>query len=187
MFNTNEIRRDRAHELFIDGSLFGTSSNLSGATQKLTSFYQLPIMIGWHELWFRGRGTLVAGDVLFTDEEPMGGDYLRGPFANAFYTHRIVSGSAEFRFSLVRDVYKLSVYHDFALFGAQDLARTVDRASWANALGVGFHALIIEAFQFDVYAGIGWAKGINLPLPPDAAGKVKTFDGGFVLSVKQAF
>jgi hypothetical protein len=185
--NPTELRKDRAHQLRITGRLYGDSVGTSGATEYIDGSYQLPISVGWHELWIRSRGTIIAGDVLFPDEVPMGGDYLRGPFSSAFYTHRIASASAEFRISLVRDLFKVSVYHDLAIFGAQDINRTEDRAALANALGIGFHALLIESFELDMYIGIGWATGLSHPLPSDSGNTQQNFDRGFVLAVKQAY
>jgi hypothetical protein len=133
------------------------------------------VLFGWHELVVKSRGVSLHGDVLFSDEQALGSNNLRGPFVDLFYVHRLASAGVEMRFSLVRDFFKLSVFHDLVFFGRFDrLKERTVRASLANAFGGGAHVLILDAFQLDAYYGLGFASGGR-------------FDHGFVLSIQQAF
>jgi hypothetical protein len=178
-FNPDEIRRDRKH-LFELEPRFYQRTDSHDSLRRIVGGYQKPFLFGWHELWIRARGALIFGLVYYPDEEPMGGDYLRGPFSGAFYLRKVASASVELRLSLVRDLFKISVYHDFATFGAQSADRSIETLQAANAFGLGLHILIIDAFQLDSYFGVGFST--VAPLPDGT-----TFDKGFVLSIKQAY
>lgn len=171
VLNPDEIRRDRKHEIDVEGRAYDHGVKMM---DRLTASYQKPTLIGWHELWIKIRGTLLGGDVLFPDEEPTGGDYLRGAFSSTFYVRKIASLSLELRVSLVRDLFKVSVYHDLAVFGAQDAARTSERSAVADAFGAGIHVMIIDAFELDAYYGVGFATRAG-------------FDRGFTLAIRQAY
>ena len=117
--------------------------------------YQRRFPFGWHELWWQARGTLLAGGVLFPDEESIG-SHLHGPFGGSDFARKLASTGLEFRYSLLRDVIKLGFFYDQVFFGAID--RTADVASLksAGAGGPALHLLLADEFQIDAYLAFGW-------------------------------
>ena len=63
----------------------------------------------------------------------------------------------EYRWSLTRDLFKVSIFHDAAVF---EFAASPDQEelTFVNAFGVGVHALALDAFQFDVYYSFGFSS-----------------------------
>ncbi len=175
-FNHDEIRRDRRHALDVDGRVYGASSGGRADTLRLLAHYQKMWTFGWNELWIELRGTLLAGDVLFLDERSIGND-LRGPFGGTDFARHVASLSVEYRYSFLRDVFKVGIYHDAVGFGAID--RTVpsmgpEKLLGANAAGLAAHLLLLDEFQCDAYYGYGWTTdGRN--------------DHGLALVIRQAF
>jgi len=98
---------------------------------------------------------------------------LRGPFGGE-YARRYVGLDLEFRYSFMRDVFKLGIFHNQVAYGAINRTTNLDKLALANALGLGIHALIIDEFQLDAWIGVGWATN----------GK---FDRGAALAIRQAF
>ena len=89
--------------------------------------YQRRFPFGWHELWWQARGTLLAGGVLFPDEESIG-SYLHGSFAGSDFARKLASTGFELRYSLLRDVIKVGFLYDQLVFGAID--RTANPSPW---------------------------------------------------------
>ncbi len=175
LFTPTEVRRDRKSFLNVEARGYLRANRDRPHALRLQYYFQAIQFVGWHELWFRSRGASTHGDSLFPDEIPIGGNFLRGPFVDTFYVRRIAGIGLDARISLVRDLFKLSIFHDLVGFGRVD--RAADRTtsySLANAFGIGAHALLIDAFQLDVYYGVGFAAGDR-------------FDHGLVLSLQQAF
>src|SRR5260370_19162782 len=101
---------------------------------------------GWDEFWLEARGISRTGYVVFPEEQSIGdGDLLRGPFG-AGYARRVGGLNLEYRFSLLRGIFKLRLFHNAAVYG--DLHRNPPRQqlSFADALGLRAHVLIIDAF-----------------------------------------
>ncbi len=156
LFNPDEERRDRRRRLvaearhhWVEGSKPYGRVSLQG--QWLWAF-------GYHDLWLKTRGALLYGAVQADDEEPVGGRYLRGVFGDRYYVREVGGISAEFRLSLARDLFKLSVFHDAALFGSIERASDAETLRVANSFGAGFHALILDVIQFDIYAAFGFTS-----------------------------
>ena len=124
---------------------------------------------GWHELWLTGRVTALGGDVVFMDEEPLG-NHLRLGFGGRKYTQGVTSLRLEFRYALLRDLFKVSLFHDLAAYRDLDRLTAVDRSELGGAGGLGLHFLIYDEFQLDAYVGGGWTStgdrrpGFNLQL-----------------------
>ncbi len=172
IFDPDEIRRDRRHELEVSGRHYsGRTGSAYGLT---TARYQKIFEIGWHDLWFTGRGAWLWGAPPFTEEQPVGGLHVRGVFDERFYARRVASGSFEARFSLTRDVYKVGGFADVAVFGEIDRSTHTERARGVGAAGPSFHALIADTFQLDLYYSLGFAT----------RGEAER---GFTASLKQAF
>ncbi|MBN2496990.1 MAG: hypothetical protein JXR96_20530 [Deltaproteobacteria bacterium] len=170
VFNTEEIRRDRWHRLLVEARHYWVDADRSLGVMHYE--YGVVLGFGWHDLLLGSRGAWLWGDAHFDDEEPVGGRYVRGVFGDRFHVHRVANAAIEFRFSLVRDLFKLSLYHDLAFFG--ELMRDVDPVQEvfrvANSGGMGFHALILDLFQLDLYYGVGvtsereFAHGVSASL-----------------------
>ncbi|MGQ0505135.1 MAG: hypothetical protein ACT4TC_07410, partial [Myxococcaceae bacterium] len=83
---------------------------------------------------------------------------------------RVASGSFEFRFSLTRDIFKLSLFQDVAVFGELDRQNRTERAQVGNSFGSGLHALFEGMIQIDLYFAFGFKsdgltdRGLSLVL-----------------------
>ncbi len=174
VFDTRVERRDRRHLLTLEGRQSWVDGDR--ALGKLDYRYHLLLEFGWHDLVVASRGVWLWGDVLFDDEEPVGGRYLRGVFGGRNYVQQVGNLSLEFRFSLSRDLYKLGIFHDLAFFGELDRTAAGGEPVFrvANSFGLGFHALILDLLQFDLYYGVGF-------------GSDDEFDHGVAASLKKVF
>ena len=103
--------------------------------------YQHVRVIGWDEFWLQALGNLLAGDVFFTEEESLGADALRGAFSGTDYTRRLLGVGFEYRYSFWRDVFKLGVFTNLAVY--QPIEAFTDRgvgARFAASAGPGRHS-----------------------------------------------
>ncbi len=171
--NPTELRRDRGHELGLEARLYGRGRADRPGSVRLLGRYQTLFMFGWSELWLEGRGEYRGGDILFPEEQSIGGDPLRGPFGSV-YARKLASFGAEFRYSLLRDVFKLGVFHNAVAFGAIDRVTNAESPRLADSFGLGVHALLYEEFALDAWFGFGFEGG----------GRA---DHGAALQLKQAF
>jgi hypothetical protein len=172
-FDPQLLRRDRHHVLGLGARAYGSPAPGDDGALHLSGWYQKMFPLGWHELWVEMRGISRMGFVLFPEESSIGGDVLRGPFG-AEYARRYGGLNLEFRYSFLRDVFKLGIFSNQIAYGAIDRATNKDKLAFANALGLGVHALIIDEFQLDAWFGVGWSTN----------GK---FDRGAALAIRQAF
>src|SRR4051812_7505015 len=171
-FDPGALRRDRHHRLYLDARIYGPPDGSRPQTAHLEGWYQKMVPFGWNELWIETRGISRTGDVLFPEEISIGG-LLRGPFG-AEYARKAAALLLEFRYSLMRDVFKLGIFHNVAAYGVIDRLGNRETLTGANATGIGVHALLIDEFQLDAWIGVGW----------NTAGK---FDRGAALAIRQAF
>lgn len=156
IFDPADARWDRRHALSLDARAWANLERGRGpemAYSELRVRWQRVVPLGWHDLLFRGRGTLLVGDVLYPFEEPLG-EHLRGVFGDT-YVRSAVSGSTEFRFSLSRDVFKVGLFVDVAGWGELDAARITQTPRIGVAFGPTFHLLFEGMFQMDVGASFG--------------------------------
>jgi len=172
-FDPESIRRDRHHRLGLEARVYGPPHTGEEGSVHLNGWYQKMFPFGWNEMWFELRGISRTGSVLFSEETSIGGDTLRGPWGGE-YARRSAGLLLEYRYSLLRDVFKLGLFHNVAAYGAINRTTNTESLSYANALGLGIHALIIDEFQLDAWFGVGWAKGGR-------------FDRGAALAIRQAF
>jgi hypothetical protein len=173
MFDPDNIRRDRHHRFGIEGRVYGPPHTGQESALHVGGWYQKMFPFGWNELWVEVHGMSRTGFVLFPEEASIGGDVLRGPFGSE-YARRYAGLQLEFRYSLLRDSFKLGIFHNVVGYGAIDRATNLDKLTGANAVGLGIHALIIDEFQLDAWFGVGWSTK-------------KTFDQGAALAIRQAF
>jgi hypothetical protein len=98
---------------------------------------------------------------------------LRGPFGDV-YARRVGGLQVEYRYSLLRDAFKLGFFHNLAGYGAIDRATDKEKLAFANSVGLGIHALLIDEFQLDAWFGVGWSTE-------------RRFGTGAALAIRQAF
>jgi hypothetical protein len=172
-FDPDLLRRDRHHELDVGGWYRPVAA---GSGQFGLSYrYQDIVELGWHDLIFASRGAFASRSVGFVDEQPVGGTHVRGIAGEQFYARRVASYSLGFRLSLVRDLYKVGIFHDGAVFGDINRATGREAARYVGSVGAGFHILVADAFQADIDYAIGFV------------GRDSPVQRGFVFSVKQAY
>ncbi|WP_224364576.1 hypothetical protein [Hyalangium versicolor] len=171
-FDTDDIRRDRHTELELAARHYpGESGKGYGVT---TYRYQQVTEVGWHDLWLTSRGAWLWGQVPFMEEQPVGGLHVRGVFGERFHARHVLSGGAEVRFSLSRDIYKVGGFVDVAVFGNIDRSTGLARAKVVGSTGPSFHVLVADVFQVDLYYALGFAGNGEA-------------ERGFTLALKQAF
>jgi hypothetical protein len=173
-FDPEAIRRDHHHQLALGARICGSSHEGDEGALHLSAGYQKMWHLGWNELWLQAQAISRTGFVVFPEEESIGsGDVLRGPFGGE-YTRRLVALDLEYRLSLVRDTFKVGLFHNAVAYARIDRETGADKLAVANSLGPGVHLLLIDEFQLDASYGVGWASG----------GK---FDWGGWLAIRQAF
>jgi hypothetical protein len=171
-FDPQTLRRDRHHRLGLDARVYGPPEPPGQSALHLGVWYQKMFPFAWNELWVEVNGMSRTGRVLFPEEASMSGP-LRGPFGDQ-YARKFASLDLEFRYSLMRDVLKLGLFHNLVAYGAIDRTTDREKATLADALGLGFHALLIDEFQLDAWFGVGWST-------------LGSFDRGGALQIRQAF
>ncbi len=115
--------------------------------------------LGYDEITPRVRGVGTLGDMPFYDNLPLSSYAFKA--STSHYVENALELSLEYRLSLVRDVFKISVFHDAALFrrlyqrsdgqGGADQVDTNRTVAFAHAFGPGLHVLIWDLWQFDIY------------------------------------
>jgi hypothetical protein len=151
-----ELRYDRKHRLDLTGTFYGLHSDKDPPQGRIAAEYQRVFYFGYHELWMQARGFFLLGEVPFFDEQNVG-DVVRGPFGG-IYVRQVAGPRIEFRFSLLRDILQFGVYDDAAVYGAIDRSTNVAKQAFANVLGLGVHALLLDSLQLDVYFGTGFTS-----------------------------
>ena len=157
VFNSQELRSDRKHRLDFEGRFY-TGSTSSKMATWLRLGWQRRFPIGWHEVIWRARGTLLFGEVLFPDEESLGG-HLNGAFGGSDFVRKVGSTGLEFRYSLLRDLFKVGLFYDQAIFGLIDRTIPSQSSSQLGAAGAGgpaAHLLLADEIQIDFYLAFGW-------------------------------
>ncbi len=180
VFDPGELRRDRRHELHLEAELYPASTLSPYEVARWN--YQKVFGFGWHDFMIGSRGAFFWGDPPFVEETSVGGSLVRGVFADELYSRRAGSLSLEARFSLVRDIYKVAVFHDLAVFQERDRVTGATRPRLANSFGVGLTALIADAFQVGVYYSVGFT---NANTPASSGGS--RVDHGLSVGLKEAF
>ncbi len=167
------LRLDRHHELELSARLYGEPHEGTDRALHLFARWQKMFVLGWNELWFSALGMSRSGFVLFPEENSIGGDPLLGVFGDD-YARRLAAFRAEFRWSLLRDVFKLGLFHNAVVYGKLDRVQQTESAALADSFGLGVHALLIDEFELDAYFGFGFSSDGR-------------FDRGAALSIKQSF
>lgn len=172
VFDPEKLRRDRRHRLQLFFRHFWESGESRYLEGKLE--YQKTFEFGWHDLFVGLRGAWLYGDVPLEVEEPVGGRHLRGVFGDRWYVTEAGSLSLEFRFSLARDLFKISAFHDLGLFAELSRPERARTFRAGDSFGLGFHALVLDWLQFNIYYAVGFASD-------------GSFDHGVSASLRKAF
>jgi hypothetical protein len=169
ILNPASLRRDRLHQVNAVARQY-----FAEPFGSLDARYQKVFAFGWNDLWIRAAGSLRWGGFSVADEVPMSSRYLRGVFGEQIYTSRISSIGLDFRLSLSRDILKIGVFHDLAVFEESKRARRNPQVRIADSFGLGLHTLLLDFAQLDVYLAAGFVS--------DGA-----FDYGLNAALKKAF
>lgn len=155
VFNPELLRRDRCHRLELEVRHFWPSGGGNYGLGR--AGYQRIFAFGWHDLVLHLHGAWLWGQYSFDDQEPVGGRYLRGVFGDRWFVGQVGGLSLEFRLSLARDLFKVSVFHDLAAFAERQPGQEGWRLRFADSLGLGFHMLVLDWLQFNIYYAVGFA------------------------------
>jgi hypothetical protein len=152
-----EMRDDRHHRVVAEVTWFAEplGDEAGGTFARFEIDYQKVFELGWHDLWLRGTGAALVGDRAVPDEVPLGGSYLRGVFGRAAYSPLLGRVGLDFRYSLTRDVIKIGAFTDVVAYDESDLAETDPKIRAGGSLGPGFHVLVLNAVQIDVFYAVG--------------------------------
>ncbi len=168
-FDEPDILRSDKHG-YVDAtfeSWFAERDTYHRFTGKIKKFWEF----GYHDLLLKGRIIMTMGNAEYYDEVQLAGTYLRTFHDGWFFIEHAQQLGLEFRFSLLRDILKISVMHDVSVFGS--IKRTVGEwnpitgtypvdehahLSIANSMGPGLHYLLFSMFQWDGYATVGWSE-----------------------------
>lgn len=175
LFEDGGDRWDRRHEVTLDARHFFALRE-EGQFGEARLEWQRVFALGWDDIFLRARGAWLWGGeaVPFPNEEVIGGVHLRNAFSN-LYVHRAASASFEYRFSLTRDIIKLSVFNDAAVFGEVHRENGfAEVLRVGDSFGPGLNLLFQGMFQIDLYYGVGVMS----------AGK---FDHGFSIGIQKVF
>jgi hypothetical protein len=115
--------------------------------------YQVVVPFGWHDLWIRTRGYATWYQWSFHDEQSLG-ELLRGVFGRD-YVLRGANLSTEFRFSITRDIFKLSLSSDVAIYSPVESLQDTGQLRAAFDFGPGAHFLLEGLLQLDMYFTVG--------------------------------
>lgn len=152
VFELPDNRWDRRHALLVDARhFFAVRDPVFGEAR---AFYQRVWDWGWHDIWLKARGAVLWGEVPFHYEELVAGTHLRSVFGDT-YVRKVGSVGGEFRFSVTRDVYKVSLFQDVASWGELDRVTGAETVRVGTSFGPGFHALIEGMLQVDIYLAFG--------------------------------
>ncbi len=137
----------------------------AGPFARAQLYYRYVQPFGWHDLWLRSGAYVVWYDSTFHDEASLG-EFLHGAFGQD-YVRRAANLNTEFRFSVTRDLFKLSLQSDVAIYTAVDRTRDQGPLQFASSFGPGLHLLLEGMFQLDIYVTIGLRPRVLI----DDAGK----------------
>ncbi len=180
VIKANEERPDRRHALQAGVRYyFGTAPGSSTSDYKqygwLYEDYQKVFDFGWNDLWLKSHARATWGDVVFHDERPLA-EYLRG-ILGGIWVRKAANFSAEYRFSVTRDVIKLSLFVEAAVWGQtnrcfpsstnpapcgplapSELIDPPESLRFGVTGGPGIHVLMQGMFQLDIYGSFGLAS-----------------------------
>lgn len=154
-FTSRTLRRDLQTYLHSAARLDYNSQDLWVVRGELEGQYVRNF--GFHNLILHGKAQALFGEVRFWNEDPLS-DYLRVFFENRYWVRQAAELDLAFRLSVVREAFKVGVFHDLAVFG--DRTGAEPRAALANAFGPSLHFLLFDTFACDLFYGFGFSPSI---------------------------
>lgn len=166
-FDPKKLRIDKHDCLTTSYQMFTGMGQFHRVFLRYWKFFKF----GNDDLYMRLKALTTLGDPRFHDEMALGGLHMRTFHGGKFYVDHAAWLSLEYRFSILRERIKLSVFHDASFFGRinrkkklggrgdrpyEEFTETTEPA-FANAFGPGFHWLFYDTFQWDVYLSGGWS------------------------------
>ena len=150
VFFDGDSRWDRRHAFFLEGRLSANVTRFDlPMFAEVRGAYQLVIPIGWHDVWIRGKGTWMSGDVLFPFEEVLG-EHLPAVFGD-IWVQKAGGVRTEFRYSLVRDLFKVGLFANGIAFAEEQRDGTRAIPRFGAGVGPTAHLLIEGIFQLDLF------------------------------------
>lgn len=172
VFDPDQLRLDRRHRVEFDVRRYGGFGPESFWT--IDAEYKKVFAFGWNDLWLRGTIGGVASNYGIADAVPMTGRYLRGVFGHTIYLDQAAALGLEYRLSLLRDVFKVGVFHEAAVYREARRPNPTHEHSVGNSFGPSFHALVMDVLQLNLYYAAGFTSDGE-------------FDHGFSLQLEKAF
>ncbi|NJK88895.1 MAG: hypothetical protein HC923_05470 [Myxococcales bacterium] len=166
-----QLRVDRLNQINLEARIYTLFARQDLA--DLRGSYERTFSFGFDDLEIGVSGQALLGDVTFTDEVRVS-DHLRGLYGDELFTDAIGSVRLEYRYSLIRELLKISAFHDAAGFRGIDRLSLTESFRIGNAFGVGLHSLAFDAFRLSIYGVLGFISDEG----PDA---------GFAFSLRQLF
>jgi hypothetical protein len=161
----SRLRKDQLHQFRVDGKVLGVGPDDTRGIIDVRGRYENTIRLGWDEFRYAVVGAFLGGDVPYFNEVAFGEGFLTAAFLDEIYTTRILTGKLQYRLSLSRDVFKISLFNDVAVYEALEAftdpdfvgfpTRVRQGARFVESVGLGLHALVLDVFQVDLYAGFG--------------------------------
>ena len=171
-FDPDQLRLDRRHRFDFDVRRYGGTGSQS--FWAIDAEYKKVFGFGWNDLRLRATIGGVASNYGIADAVPMTGRFLRGVFGHSVYLDQAAALGLEYRFSLLRDVFKVGLFHEGAVFREARNPNPTHERSFANSFGPSFHALVMDVLQFNLYYAVGFTSEGD-------------FDHGVSLQLEKAF
>ncbi len=171
-FNPGELRQDLRDSVALQLDAYRPGSSDSGFLRFDVQGRWI-FFFGWNELRAGAHATGEGGNIFFVDELALA-EHLRVGFGLEKYTHRVGSGSVEFRYSLLRDKVKVGVFNDTGVWRHLPRDDAQQKASLAGSSGISLGLFLFDEIQVDAYYGVGWSTDSYMST-------------GLALSIKEAF
>jgi hypothetical protein len=166
IIDPDDPRVDRRHQAEFEARHYA-----GGDDPSLTDLfveYQKVWLLGWDEMWLQAKAASLFGLAAYPDELRVS-QFIRGISEDTLFTRRAASAAFQYRVSLIRDLFKIGIYLDGAVYQRAldpDEPRSIEAA---GTVGLGVHALVIETFQMDLWLAGGFASDHGADLTFTAA------------------
>ena len=157
LLDPEELRADFRNPASVTAQVF-KSGGTSGVAYRIDAGIDYAQPIGWHELRFDAHAFALGGDTQFFDQETLG-DYMQNVFNDVFSAH-VVELGCEFRYSLLRDRFKVGALAHVLAYGELNaLPGLAEQGAYAVSLGVGVHTLAWDTLNVDADVSAGYRAG----------------------------
>lgn len=173
VFNPTELRQDLRDLATLQFDAYRPTVKGDSGYLRLDVQVKKLFAFGWNELRLGARLTGEVGDVQYVDEVSLE-DHFRIGFGLEKYTHRVTSLSTEFRYSLLRDKFKVGLFNDIGVWRHLPRDDGNESAELAGSAGAGAFFFILDELIIDVFYGVGWSTD-------------SFFRNGLALQIKEAF